>query len=78
MNTPPSGKLEYLVAQLRHILPTMRYNAARALGELGDRQAADILLATAKNDPSAAVRDAARIALIDLGIDVAAELGTEN
>jgi HEAT repeat protein len=71
MNPPSSGKLEYLITQLRHILPTMRYNAARALGELGDSAAVDVLLATVKSDPSQAVREAARIALADLGVDVA-------
>ncbi|NDJ86068.1 MAG: HEAT repeat domain-containing protein [Chloroflexi bacterium] len=71
MSMPDMAKFNYLVAQLRHILPSMRFNAARALGELGDPQAIDILLATMKNDASPAVRRAAAIALSDLGVDVA-------
>lgn len=64
-------KLEYLIAQLRHVIPTMRFNAARALGELGDSGAGDALLETLKEDKSPAVREAARIALNDLGFDTA-------
>ena len=66
-----SPKLEYLVAQLRHVIPSMRYNAARLLGELGDPQAIAVLLSTTKNDSSREVRKAARIALAELGVDVA-------
>lgn len=66
-----SNKLDYLIAQLRHVMPSMRFNAARALGELGDPQAAEILIATLKNDPSPDVRRAAAIALQDMNIDLA-------
>lgn len=60
-------KFKYLVAQLDHVIPTMRYNAARGLGELGDPRAERFLLQVLENDKSPAVREAARIALNDLG-----------
>lgn len=66
-----TGKFDYLITQLSHVIPSMRYNAARALGELGDTRATKILLEAARQDPSPAVREAARIALNDLGIDPA-------
>jgi HEAT repeat protein len=71
MNDSTARRFDYLVKQLRHVLPSMRYNAARALGELGEPQATEILMATMHNDPSPKVREAAAIALADLGIDVA-------
>ena len=67
-----NGKFDYLVAQLNHVIPSMRFNAARALGELGDNRATDPLLAICQQDQSPAVREAARIALIDLGADPSA------
>ena len=67
-------KYAYLITQLNHVIPTMRFNAARALGELGDTRANDALLQIFSEDKSPAVREAARIALIDLGVNLA-ELG---
>lgn len=69
-----TDKFQYLVAQLKHVIPTMRYNAARGLGELGDRRAYDALLSALRNDKSPAVREAARIALTDLGFDPTADV----
>jgi HEAT repeat protein len=66
-----TDRFQYLVAQLSHVIPTMRYNAARSLGELGDARAQDALLAAFKTDKSPAVREAARIALTELGCDPA-------
>lgn len=65
------NKLNYLLTQLNHIIASMRYSAARALGEHGDPRAIDPLLHAMKNDPAPAVREAARIALTDLGVDPA-------
>lgn len=64
-----TDRFQYLVAQLNHVIPTMRYNAARGLGELGDVRAQEALFAALKQDKSPAVREAARIALTDLGFD---------
>ncbi len=77
MTISPTGKFDYLVTQLRHMLPTMRFNAARALGELNDPRAIDILWAALNNDPSPAVRRAAKFALADLGVDIAEQGHTE-
>jgi len=63
-------KLEYLTKQLDNVLPTIRFNAARALGELGDPRAATILSEVAKSDQSSAVRRAAEIALLELGFNI--------
>ncbi len=60
------AKLDYLLEQLDHLLPSMRFNAARQLGELDDERAYDALIRVWANDPSPAVRRAARIALDDL------------
>ncbi|PJF43656.1 MAG: hypothetical protein CUN55_08025 [Phototrophicales bacterium] len=69
MMTDNVNKLEYLLKQLNHVITSMRYSAARALGEYGDPAAIEPLLQTLKNDPVPAVRDAARIALLELGVD---------
>ncbi len=66
-----TDKLSYLLAQLNHIIASMRYSAARALGEHGDPQAIEPLLNAMKNDPAPAVREAAHIALLELGVDPA-------
>ncbi len=77
MTMEHSDRLEYLKAQLRHVLPVMRFSAARALGELGDPQAIEFLLSALKHDPSPDVRRAATIALTELGVEVA-ESGNET
>lgn len=67
----PTDKLNYLLTQLNHVIASMRYSAARALGENGDQEAIEPLLNAVKNDPAPAVREAARIALLELGVDPA-------
>ena len=62
-------KIEYLTKQLDNVLPTIRFNAARALGELGDSRVATILSKVAQSDQSPAVRRAAEIALLELGFN---------
>lgn len=62
-------KIEYLTKQLENVLPTIRFNAARALGELGDTRAATVLSKIFKTDQSPAVRRAAEIALLELGFN---------
>lgn len=64
-----SRKLENIVTQLNHPLPAIRYNAARALGELRDVNAVDYLVDTLTSDESESVRRAAADALVLLGVE---------
>lgn len=65
-----TAKLQYLINQLQHPLPTLRYDAARALGELNNELAVNFLLTALKNDKNGRVREAAALALNDLGINL--------
>ncbi len=61
------GNLDGLLQILRQDRdPELRARAARALGELGELEAADSLIGAAINDPDPAVRQAARLGLHDL------------
>jgi HEAT repeat protein len=63
-------KISYIVNQLNHPLPAIRYNAARVLGELKDPNAVTHLVNTFYQDDSERVRQAAANALVLLGIDL--------
>ena len=62
-----SAQFDYLVQQLNHSLPTIRFNAVRALGEHHSSEVVEILLVVMNNDMSSGVRDAARTVLDDFG-----------
>ncbi len=62
-----SAKFDYLVQQLKHSLPTIRFNAVRALGEHDSPEVVEVLLSVMDNDTSSGVRNAARTVLDDLG-----------
>lgn len=62
-------RLEYLKNQLKHPLPTIRYNAVRSMGELNSSEVIEYLVDVAQNDMSEGVRHAAEIVLAELGSD---------
>lgn len=61
-----SARLEYLKKQLKHPLPTIRYNAVRALGEMHNTEIIGLLREIKQNDASEGVRQAAAVALDEL------------
>ena len=62
-------RLDYLKTQLKHPLPTVRFNAVRALGEVEAEETIDLLIEVYNTDISQGVRDAAAIVLQEKGID---------
>lgn len=62
-------RIEYLKSQLDHPLPTVRFNAVRALGELQSKDVVQILQEVMQTDVSEGVRHAAKIALTELGYE---------
>lgn len=62
-------RLDYLKSQLKHPLPTVRYNAVRALGELEAEETIELLIDVFNTDISQGVRDAAALVLDEKGID---------
>lgn len=62
-------RLDYLKSQLKHPLPTVRYDAVRALGELEAEETIELLIDVFNTDISQGVRDAAALVLDEKGID---------
>jgi HEAT repeat protein len=62
-----SRNVQGLIFALRHKDPTVQYDAAEALGDIGDERAVEPLLAALKNDETGGVRWKAAEALSKLG-----------
>ncbi len=62
-------RLDYLKTQLKHPLPTVRYNAVRALGEVDAEETIELLIEVFHTDISQGVRDAAALVLQEKGVD---------
>jgi HEAT repeat protein len=69
-----SRNVQGLIYALQHKDPTVQYDAAEALGEIGDERAVEPLLAALKNDESGGVRWKAAEALSKLGTPAVAGL----
>jgi HEAT repeat protein len=64
-----SVRLDYLKSQLKHPLPTVRFNAVRSLGELDTEETIELLIDVLNTDISQGVRDAAALVLHEKGLD---------
>jgi len=69
-----SRNVQGLIFALQHKDPTVQYDAAEALGEIGDDRAVEPLLAALKNDETGGVRWKAAEALSKLGTPAVAGL----
>jgi hypothetical protein len=62
-----SIKINYWINQLKHPLPTVRFNAVKSLGEIGSKDIVQYLLEVMNTDTSEGVRNAAKEILVELG-----------